>query len=435
MLERQLKDLEERLSQVEDELERGKQEAIQQAESAEEEEEEAPVQFTPFWSREESDVQGPLRDVYDKPFLLSAWQRVHLGGYTEAEYHSFEEPNLGIPQGFRMHRTNLFLFSEVADTIRFGSEIEFETEFSTAHNTPSSDIEVKVEMAFIDWMLFGELTLRAGAILVPIGRVNVNHDGPVRQFTDRSLVDRFVIPTTYTDAGVGLYGDFEIDEALSIGYQGYAINGLNLLENGRMPVPVTQVWDLLREGRTGAGGDNNKSPAGVGRLAVQVFDRAEVGGSLYGGTYDDRNDNLLFIYAGDTAVVQPVGPVNLVLEGEISVTDFRRDAIAKAAGIPDRFWGYYVQGSVHGMPEVLRKGLPQIFAGEGAELSLALKYDFVDLAGDEGAAIEPGINFKPAADTVLKFSYRFNQKSIGDRALSGQSFDDSGFVFSISTYF
>jgi len=435
LLERQLQQLEERLRQVEEEMERRKQEAVQQPRGTTQEEGPAPVQFTPFWNRDEPEVHGPLRDVYDKPFLLSAWQRVHIGGYTESEYHDFEEPNLGIPQGFRMHRTNLFLFSEIADTIRFGSELEFETEFSTGHDRPSSDIEVKVEMAFVDWMLFRELTLRAGAILVPIGRVNVNHDGPVRQFTDRPLVDRFVIPTTYTDAGAGVYGDFDIEEAFSIGYQAYAINGLNLLNDGQMPVPVTELWDLMREGRKGTGGDNNKVPAGVGRLALQLLDRAEVGGSLYGGTYDDKNDNLLVIYAGDTAIVQPIGSASLVLEGEISVADFRRDAIAKAAGIPDRFWGYYVQGAVHGMPEMLRKGLPRIFGAQGAEFSLALKYDFVDLAGDEGAAIEPGLNFKPVADTVLKFSYRFNQKSIGSRSLPRRSFDDSGFVFSISTYF
>lgn len=431
MLERQLEALEKRLRRVEKEMEGSPQDAERQSR----EESPASVQFTPFWSRDEPEVHGPLRDVYDKPFLLSAWQRVHIGGYTESEYHGFEEPHLGIPQGFRMHRTNIFLFSEVAETIRFGSELEFETEFSPGHDRPSSDIEVKVEMAFVDWMLSRELTLRAGAILVPIGRTNVNHDGPVRQFTDRSLVDRFVIPTTYTDAGVGLHGDFEVEEAFSIGYQAYAINGLNLLNDGQMPVPVTELGDLMREGRKGTGGDNNKTPAGVGRLAFQILDLAEVGGSLYGGTYDDRNDNVLFIYAGDTAIVQPLGSATLVLEGEVSVADFQRDAIARAAGIPDRFWGYYAQGSIHGMPEVLRRCFPRIFDGPGTEFSLALKYDFVDLAGDEGSAIEPGINFKPVADTVLKLSYRFNQKSIGDRALPGHSFDDSGFIFSISTYF
>jgi hypothetical protein len=60
----------------------------------------------------------------------------------------------------------------------------------------------------------------------------------------------------------------------------------------------------------------------------------------------------------------------------------------------------------------------------------------VDLDKDEGQSIEPGITFRPIADTVFKISYKFTFLSLGERDVPGRRhFDDDGFVFSLSSYF
>jgi len=379
------------------------------------------------------ETPASLRGVYDKPFLEDLARQAQLGGYTEFEYHSFEDGILGIPEGFRMHRTNLFFFADVLDRVRFGSEIEFETEFE---GQPSSDIDVAVEMAFIDWALFEELNIRGGAILVPLGRINVNHDGPIRELTERPLVSTFVIPTTLTEAGVGAHGKFAALEDLSFGYEVYAVNGFNLLsENGELAVDPTEQEQLLREGRTSLGGDINSGVASTGRLSAQFLKRFEIGGSWHVGTYDENGDNLLTIIAGDMAYERRIGDATLGLEGEIATAEFERNDFARAAGVPERFWGFYAQASVGGMPEIFRS-VPYVFDGEGSRFGLVLRYDWVDLDGDLGDTIEPGLTFRPVTDTVFKFSYKFTQRSIGLRNVPGRSsFEDDGFVFSMSTYF
>lgn len=392
------------------------------------------MELTPPWRRESLETPAPLRGVYDKPFLISAWRRAYFGGYTELEYHSFMDGVLGIPRGFRAHRTNLFAFAEVSDRVRFGSEIEFENE------EQGEDLEVKVEMAFVDWILFEELTLRGGAILVPLGRVNVNHDGPVREITDRPLVSTFIIPTTLTEAGIGPRGAFNLTESFSINYEGYVTNGFQLLDrDGELAAPVTETEQLLREGRPSLGGDNNKSVAGTGRVAVNALKALEVGGSFHVGTYDERDDNLLSIVAGDLALVSGRDTheeVVLGLEGEIAWDSFERDEFAKTAGVPEELWGFYVQGSASHMPRFLREAVPHVFDNEGSAFTLVLRYDWIDIDGDRAEAIEPGINFRPIADTVFKFSYRFGLQSLGIRNIPGRrGFDDDGFVFSLSTYF
>jgi hypothetical protein len=135
------------------------------------------------------------------------------------------------------------------------------------------------------------------------------------------------------------------------------------------------------------------------------------------------------------AYERQIGDATLGLEGEVATAEFERDDFARAAGVPERFWGFYAQASVRGMPEVFRS-VPYLFDGEGSRFGLVLRYDWVDLDGDLGDTIEPGLTFRPVTDTVFKFSYKFTQRSIGLRNVPGRShFEDDGFVFSMSTYF
>jgi len=389
------------------------------------------LEWTPPWSGPRVDRPAALRGIRDKPFLLSIWDRAHIGGYTELEYHSFEDGIQGVAEGFRMHRTNLFLFTDISDTVRFASELEFETEFDGGAN--SNEIEVAVEMALVDWQLWQEFELRAGVLLPPLGRVNVNHDGPTRELTERPLVSTWVIPTTLSEPGVGAHGNVAFCEEVALEYEIYAVNGFSVLDaDGRLAAPIDERESLLRESRSALGGDTNDGLAATGRVGLELFESLAVGGSWHVGTYDERGDNQLRIWAGDLAWVHSI----VAVEGEVALADFERDRFARTAGVPDRFWGWYLQAGAGGMPECLRRALPNIFGGEGARFGAALRFDWIDLDGDRGEVIEPGLTFRPVADTVFKFSYRFTPNSFGSRGVPGtEGFDDEGFVFSFSTYF
>ncbi|GIW70867.1 MAG: hypothetical protein KatS3mg102_0409 [Planctomycetota bacterium] len=426
-LEHELAELRARLGALEDELRRRAAPEQPAPGGGAPRERSRPPALRPLWERDELKTPRALRGVYDKPFLVQLWQRAYLGGYTELEFHAYRDPVLEIPRGFRAHRTNLFAFADVAERVRFAGEIEFE------HEQPGEDLEVAVEMAFADWVIFEQLVVRGGVLLVPLGRINVNHDGPVRELTDRPLVSTFVIPTTLSEAGVGVHGSLQLPgAALVLRYEAYLVNGLGLLDrSGTLAVPPTEFQHLLREGRPSLGGDTNGSPAFTGRVALGLGGLAEAGFSFYAGDYDERNDNRLSIVAADLAVEH--GP--FALEGEFAWAGFERDAFARTAGVPDRFWGFYVQAGLGGMPAWLREALPYVFDGEAARLGVALRYERVDLDGDIGEAIEPGLSFRPFADTVFKASYRFALRSLGERDVPGRRPDDEGVVFGLASYF
>ena len=393
------------------------------------------IQLTPFWQREEIETHRSLRSTYDRPFLASLWRKAYVGGYTELEYHNFKDGVLGIPRGFRMHRTNLFLFTELSDRLRFGSEIEFETEFDGSES--SSDIEVALEMAFVDWTLFEELKIRGGAIVLPLGRINVNHDGPTRELTERPLVSTFVIPSTLSEVGAGVHGTFSLSPKLSLGYEAYFVNGLSVLSaDGELASEITEKEQLLRESRTTLGGDSNSRPASTGRLSLDLFQQLELGASWHVGSYDEKGDNLLRIYAGDFAWVEALDSFQISLEGEIAVADFERDAFARTAGVPEQFWGYYIQSSISGLPQFLAETLPFMFDQKGASIGMVFRYEYLDLDRDLGEVFEPGFVLRPSSDTAFKFSYRFTSRSIGLRTGPGrEDFRDDGFVFSLTSYF
>lgn len=367
-----------------------------------------------------------LRGVGDKPFLGPLWRQARLGGYVELEHHSFRDETLGIPRGFRLHRVNLFIFSDVTDSVRFGSELELESE------EPGEDLEVKVEMAWLDWVFFEELTLRGGAILAPLGRVNVNHDGPVRELTDRPLVSTFVVPTTLTEPGLGVHGRLEPHLDVAVVYEAYAVNGFRLLDrDGELAAPVSERAQLLREGRPSLGGDWHSAPATTGRLGLELGGLLQAGGSWHVGTYDERDDNLLTLLAADASFA--AGP--FALEGELAWAGFERDAFARTAGVPNRFWGGYVQAALSFLPEALRDAAPRVFGDPGARFAVVARYDAVDLGGDRAQAVEPGLTFRPFADTVFKVSYRIGLTRLGSAAVSRGGSHDDGVVFSLSTYF
>ena len=94
--------------------------------------------------------------------------------------------------------------------------------------------------------------------------------------------------------------------------------------------------------------------------------------------------------------------------------------------------------NLNGMRKSLRfrpSWLRYIAPDKSASLTAVVRYDFIDIDGDEAEAIEPGIALRPTADTVFKFSYRFSQDSLGVRGFPGRLFDDEGFIFSLATYF
>ena len=85
---------------------------------------------------------------------------------------------------------------------------------------------MQLEFAQLDYLITEPVNLRAGIILMPVGKFNLLHDSPLNDLPDRPMVDRLVIPTTWFEAGAGIYGTFYPSALSKLDYELYAVNGM-----------------------------------------------------------------------------------------------------------------------------------------------------------------------------------------------------------------
>ncbi len=375
--------------------------------------------------------EGPFGGIYGKPFL-ARFGRVHLGGYMDWEFRDQEGTN----QTFRLPRFIPFIYADVTDQIKVAAEIEIEF---GGIGGPTQGGEVILEFAIIDYIFAEWIALRAGNILVPLGKFNLIHDSPVNDLTDRPLVDRFVIPTTFSESGIGFYGTLYPFGEAKLDYEIYLVNGFKgLVKDSKSPTGFSSRFSRdagVRSGRPDFKQDINNSAAGVGRVAFSPFLGVEVGGSAHVGDYDEKAGGLLAAIFAVDATVQfaRFSPLlaGLEYQGEFARARLERNDIARASGVPNRFWGMYHQINYHFMFDFLRDLLPVVF-GEESTFTAVLRYDYLDLdvGGEYTQQLTPGINFRPVEDTVFKLDYQINWEG-----RSHNKVQDDAFLFSIATYF
>ena len=138
-----------------------------------------------------------------------------FGGYGELTLNA---PS-NAPAVIDLRRFVLYFGHSFTDRIRFYSEVEVEHAVASS----SDKGEAEVEQAYLDGLLDNRLNLRGGLVLMPVGIVNVYHEPPSFNGVDRPEVDQFVIPTTWREPGIGIFG--EVAEGLR--YQLYVVNGFN----------------------------------------------------------------------------------------------------------------------------------------------------------------------------------------------------------------
>ncbi len=321
---------------------------------------------------------------------------VSLGGYADLEYADFE--NTG--STFLQHRWIINIGAQVHDRIGFNSELEIEY---GGPNSPGADGEVKVEQAYMDYKIADAINLRAGALLVPFGRYNLYHDSDLQDLTDRPIVARDVIPTTWTEAGGGIFGQFNPTlgnyEDLKLNYELYLVNGL---DNGFSDTGLSGARSSLKT-------DNNDDKAMVGRLAVSPALNQELGLSGYWGEYDTRGNA---INGQGFDWLTTLGPLEFVGEyAYFNIEEFEPGS----TDVANFFQGAYGQLNYHFWFD----GLNKTFLGRGFEnpaFTLVGRYDWALIQDDNDAGDENnretrytlGLNYRPVENFVYKLEYQWN---------------------------
>lgn len=354
-----------------------------------------------------------------------------VGGYFDIEFRSDDTKDNNT---FDQHRFILKFDGDINDWISFRSEIEIEGGGADASFLTGN--EIVVEYGELHFHFDDAINLKAGALLVPFGRFNALHDSPLRDLTDRPLVDRRIVPTTWTDAGVGLYGAFDLGEAFRVDYDVVLINGL---DDGFSGTP----GGGMRGARNSFRSDNNDNKMVIGRVGLTpdlaFLDALNLGVSFGWGKYDAADRQAISMFGLDWTAKK--GPFEVI--GEWAMLDLERGAAEKAAGVPGGASGWYIQGNFHFFPESWR-GTSSFF-GDESTFTLVARYGTMDTDDsatgidraargdafrDDAQRLTAGINFRPIEKTVLKLEYQwwFEADGIADA-------NNDRFVMSFATFF
>ena len=194
---------------------------------------------------------------------------VSIGGYAEANYRNFVGDSDAADRADFL-RLVAYLGDKFTDSIVFNTEIEFE--HATTDDTVSSGSgEVSVEFATLDFLLSDWANIRAGLVLLPMGFLNELHEPPFFFGVNRTEVERRIIPTTWRENGVGIFGT-ALAETLS--YRAYVVNGFNA--RGYSPAG-------LRGGRQDGNRALAEDLAFVARVDWNPIPELVLGGSFYNG--------------------------------------------------------------------------------------------------------------------------------------------------------
>jgi hypothetical protein len=178
----------------------------------------------------------------------TSWlEKSKFGGYGELHYNNLDNSKVGgsDKKEIDFHRFVLFFGHDFTDKIRFFSELEVEHALS-GDGKPG---EVELEQAYIDLDINSQLTARAGLFLLPIGILNETHEPPTFYGTERNPVEKYIIPSTWWEAGVNMIGKplpgLQYDLAVHSGLSANAYD----IRKGRKKVAKAPADNLAMTGR------------------------------------------------------------------------------------------------------------------------------------------------------------------------------------------
>jgi hypothetical protein len=159
---------------------------------------------------------------------------------------------------------------------QFNDRISVHTEVDFEH----AATEIELEFAYLDFSS-PRLQRAAGSMLMPVGPLNEFHEPTLFYSVERPYVQRTIIPTSWQEGGVGLFGSVPA----GLKYRVYVVSGLN--------AEGFTASSGIRDGRTHVAEAPSDDLAVVGRVEYVGVPGLEIGASLYqGGANTTKNPAL-----------------------------------------------------------------------------------------------------------------------------------------------
>ena len=272
---------------------------------------------------------------------------------------------------FKQTEVSLWSGVQLFKNLSFVTELEIESGFE----------DFEIERFALDWKIFNDrCVFKIGKFYYPFGIERLVENAVNNKLIDRPTPSIKIIPGTWSDVGLELYGDVPFLHKTRLKYELAVTNGLD--EKGEQPLD-----------------DNNDNKFLGGRLGIELLPDLEIGGSYTTGKYDD-DERFRMDFVGVDALFRRGG---FEIRGEYIRSNVERPT--DAGGSFNRK-GYYSQTSY--------KFLPDINYIEHIEF--VGRFDSVDpddLVTDEGDMdrIALGINLSPSHHFIFKLQYEMENEA------------------------
>jgi len=325
-----------------------------------------------------------------------------IGGYGEFNYQNLVSDKGGKSDQFDFLRLVFYAGYKFSDRILLNTEIEFE--HATSESTVASeDGSISVEFASLDFFLWEPLNVRAGLLLVPMGFINLVHEPPFFHGNQRPEVERRIIPTTWREGGVGIFGHL----GSQLEYQAYLMNGLNA--KGFSPTSG------IRGGRQKGNRARAEDLAGTARLDWEPLEGLSLAASFFAGQAGQDQE-----FAGEKADVFTVlwelhgqwryhGLELRTLGAFGHIGDAELLSMDRGETIASEIFGYYAEGA-YDLARVLAPTaswyLAPFFRFEIFDTQAQVPTGFARAQGADVRLYTFGVTWKPHPQIVVKADYR-----------------------------
>ncbi len=354
--------------------------------------------------------QSDTSETHQRYSLNSFLEHTTIGGYGEIHYGYDTESK---DARANLSRFVLFLSHSFNENITFKSEFEVE-DAKVAGGEDGG--EVALEQAYIDFRISPSFGIRAGLFIPAIGIINETHEPPTFNGVERPFLETKLIPATWREIGVGVFGNIVAVDGLS--YKLSIVNGLQAKGFGGD--------EGIREGRFEGRNANANSIAVTGKLEY-VNKGLKLGGAFYyGGTS-----------AGDTALATgPFGaPVAiLAADAQYNYRNLYFRGVGAVIRIPDAGKINSLYGSdigksqMGGYAEFAYDIMPHICSSSSSQFLPFVRYESFDLHSSVAAPLVRndfynqtylimGLTYKPVSNVVIKTDYSLER----NKAKKGQT--------------
>lgn len=342
--------------------------------------------------------------------IQSISDRTTIGGYGELHYNNYKgDTDGGAPRAkddVDFHRFVLFFGHRFNDWISLKSELELE------HSNTENGGAVELEQAYLDFNFSNKVNAKAGLFLMPIGFINETHEPPTFYGVERNNVETRIIPSTWWEAGVSLYGEI----APGWKYQ------TGLTSNLSADNFTSFASKGVREARRNVSEAPAENIAFHARLDYSGLPGVTVGASVVTGKTGQDNillngaDARLTLWDMHTRYkVDKLDLRALYAQGHLSDAAQINTAFSAAGNqVASEFYGWYAEAAYH----VYKNGdhdLAPFIRYEKWNTQAELASNTMRLAGSENDVWTVGANYWPHPQVVLKADYQKFDKPDGDK--------------------